>query len=173
MKGKIKMKKLIFISCLILFVSAKFYTQEMPIIKEMELLEPFMGKTWLSEMASGAGVGTLHTIHKYESMHNGKIVKYHNENIELKQQSDGYYYYDPVKKEIAFLIINTNGNYRIGNVKKKGGQILMYGYATIRGERIEFRNIYEIISNGEIIDKWYSLEEGEWKAGHVATWKAK
>ena len=45
---------------------------------------------------------------------------------------------------------------------------------TILAERkLQFRVTFEVISNGDIIDKSYRLDNGEWKAGPSTTWKAK
>jgi len=146
---------------------------EITLRKELDILKPLVGKTWISEMKDPSGRQTLHLSRRYEAMHDGKILKVYQECRELNNQMDGYYYYDPDKKEIAFLMLTNNGNFSAGNVKEEGGKILAYGHVTFPAEKLEFRNIYELTANGEMIDQFFSFENGEWRAGHSRVWTAK
>jgi hypothetical protein len=64
-----------------------------------------------------------------------KIIKFYQECKELNSQTDGYYYYDPDKKAIAFLMLTNNGNFSVGNVKEEKGKIIEYGQADAYGIR--------------------------------------
>lgn len=141
--------------------------------KELDILKPLVGKDWISEWKDPSGRQTLHVLRRYETMHGGKILKIHQDCTELNSQTDGYYYYDPDKKEIAFLTLTSNGNFAVGNVKEEGGKILEYGHVTFPDEKLEFRNTYELTANGEMVDQFFSFENGEWRAGHSRVWTAK
>jgi len=144
-----------------------------PLRKELDILKPLVGKNWISEWKDPSGRQTLHLVCRYEPMHEGKVLRFYQECKELNSQSDGYYYYDPDKKEIAFLQLTNNGNFAVGNVKAEGGKILEYGHITFPNEKFEFRNIYELTANGELTDQFHSFENGEWRAGHSRVWTAK
>ena len=134
--------------------------------KELEILKPFVGKTWVSEDTHPSGQMKLHFSRRFETMHDGKILKIHGECKELNSRTDGYYYYDPDKKEIAFLWLTSNGNITVGNVKEEDGKILAYGYGIFPDRKLEFRNFYEFTSDGKYHDDFFRYEDGEWKAGH-------
>ncbi len=146
---------------------------EMALRQELLILKPLVGKTWIGEMKDPSGKKTLHLLMKCEPLHDGKVLKYYQETQELKNRNDGYYYYDPDKKEIAFLILNSNGNLAKGNVKEEGGKILKHGYAIFPDRKLEFRNTLEVTPDGKLNDKWFSFEDGEWKAGHSAIYTTK
>jgi len=133
---------------------------------ELLILKQLVGKTWIAESKDPTGQMTLHNLLKFEPIHNGKVLRIYMECPELKFQSDGFYYYDPDKKEIAFLNLGSNGNFSAGNVKVEEGKILHYGYVTFSDYKLEFRNTYEITREGQLLDKWFSFEDKEWKAGH-------
>jgi len=141
--------------------------------KELSILNPLVGKTWISEMKDPSGQNVLHLLRRYEFMHDGKIIKIYQECKELNNQMDGYYYYDPDKKEIACLTLTNNGNITIGNVKEEDGRLLLYGYVIFADRKLEFKNTFELTSKGEVIDKYFRLENGEWKAGHSRVWAVK
>jgi len=145
--------------------------------KELDILKPLVGKTWICdwivESRDASGRQTLHMLRRYEPLHDGKIIKFYQECKELNSQTDGYYYYDPDKKEIAFLILTNNGNFATGNVKEEGGKILEYGHVTFPNEKLEFKNTYEVTSQGELVDQFFSFENGQWRAGHSRVWTAK
>ena len=146
---------------------------EVTLRKELDILKRLVGKTWICEWKDPSGRQTLHLVCRYEPMHDGKVLRFYQECRELNSQTDGYYYYDPDKKEIAFLSLTNNGNFAVGNVKAEGGNILEYGHVTFPNEKLEFRNTYELTANGELVDQFFSFENGEWRAGHFRVWTAK
>jgi len=146
---------------------------EVTLRKELDILKPLVGKTWISEWKQPSERQTLHLVSRYEPMHDGKILRFYQECRELNSQTDGYYFYDPDKKEIAFLMLTNNGNFAVGNVKEEDGKILEYGHVTFPNEKLEFRNTYELTAKGEIVDQFFSFENGEWRAGHSRVWTAK
>ena len=119
------------------------------------------------------GQRMFHFLLKFESIHNGNTIKRYLECKELNFQSDGYYYYDPDKKEIALLELGSNGNYSIGNIKGENGVILKYGYTIFPNIKLKFRNTLEITAEGDLIDKYFSFENDAWKSGHSRIYKAK
>jgi hypothetical protein len=172
------MKKSIFIITMALLSGALgFGRNDAALRKELYILKPLAGKTWICEWIVGARDPserqTLHLLQRYEPMHDGKIIKFYQECKELNSQTDGYFYYDPDKKEIAFLMLTNNGNFAVGNVKAEGAKILEYGHVTFPIEKFEFRNTYELTANGELADQFFSFENGEWRAGHSRIWTAK
>ncbi len=168
------MKKLILMIFVALLAGAHSSRRaEVTLRKELDILKPLVGKTWICEMTDPSGRQTLHVLRRYEPMHDGKTLKIYQECRELNSQTDGYYYYDPDKREIAFLTLTNNGNFAAGNVKEEGGKILEYGHVTFPNEKLEFRNTYELTANGEMADQFFSFENGEWRAGHSRVWTAK
>ena len=139
---------------------------EVPLRKELDILKPFVGKTWVSESTDPSGRMILHFLLRFEPMHDGKILKFYGECRELKSRSDGYYYYDPDQKKIAYLWLTSNGNVTVGNVKEEDGKIRAYGYAIFPDLKLKFRNTYEFTPDGKLHDNYFRYEDGEWKAGH-------
>ena len=168
------MKKLILMNSIALIMSTYCLGQnEVTIRTELEILKPLVGKTWVSEDKHPNGQLVLHLLRQLEPMHNGVILKYYGECKELNNQTDGYYYYDADKKEIAFIQLTSNGNVSVGNVKEEDGNILMYGFTIFPQSKLEFRNVYKITPDGELTDEWFRFEDGEWKAGHSRVWTVK
>ncbi|OGU56844.1 MAG: hypothetical protein A2V66_10680 [Ignavibacteria bacterium RBG_13_36_8] len=161
------MKTLVLIISVVLSVSTYCFGQdEISLRKELDILKSIVGKNWVSEEKEPDGQRMFHFLQKFEPIHNGKTIKRYFQCKELNYQSDGYYYYDPYKKEIAMLELGSNGNFSIGNIKEENGVILKYGYTIFPDIKLKFRNTLEITSEGKLIDKFFSFENGEWKAGH-------
>ncbi len=153
--------------------SMGFSGQEPSIRKELDILKPLLGKTWVGEEKHPNGQSVLHFMMSFELMHNGKTVKRYLECKELNFQSDGYFYYDPDRKEIALLQLGSNGNFSVGNVKAENGTILQYGYSISPNGKLEYKNPLEMTADGKLIDKFFSFEKGEWRAGHSRVYTAK
>jgi len=159
---------------LMLLLSTSCLGQDDPVLrKELMLLKPLVGKTWVGEMTDPSGQRTLHMSIKYEPMYDGKVIKCFKECQELNYQSEGYYYYDSDKKEVSILMVCSNGNLTMGNVKPEDGKILQYGFTIFPDRKVEFRNLFEITPEGHLMDHFFSLKDGEWRAGHSAIYKIK
>ena len=168
------MKKLKLLISMALLIGGYCHGQnEVSLRKELDILKPCVGKSWISEDTHPSGQMTLHFLRRFEPMHEGKILKFYGECKELRSRTDGYYYYDPDKKEVAFLWLTSNGNVTVGNVKEEDGKILAYGYGIFPDRKLEFRNTYEFTSDGKLYDKFFRFEDGEWKAGHSRVFTAK
>ena len=168
------MKKLNLIIFIGLLISAYCLgNDEVSLRKELDILKPFVGKTWVSEDTHPSGQMKLHFIIRLEPEHDGKILKYYGECEELKIRTDGYYYYDPDKKEIAFLWLSSNGNITVGNMKEEDGKILAYGFGIFPDRKLAFRNTYEFTPDGKLRDNFFRFEDGEWKAGHSRIYTSK
>ena len=172
------MKKYVLLISMIILAGALGYGRDDAALRrELDILKPLASKTWICEWIvetrNSSERQTLHLLRRYEPMHDGKILKIYQECKELNSQADGYYYYDPDKKEIAFLMLTNNGNFAVGNVKEEGGKILEYGQVTFSDEKLEFRQTYGLTSKGEVVDQYFPFEDGEWRAGHSRVWTAK
>ena len=108
---------------------------------------------------------------RWDVIWEGKVVKYVSNVKELNNFSEGYFYWDPEKKEIALFIINSRSIITQGHVQKEDGKILMYGHVKFPDRTLEFRNTFEMTDDGKLIDRWFRFEDGEWKAGHVVELK--
>ena len=168
------MKKLVLMTSMTILAGALgLGRDDAALRKELDILKPLVGRNWTSEWKDPSGQQALHLVRRYEPMHDGKILRFYQECRELNSQTDGYHYYDPGKKEIAFLQLTNNGNFAVGNVKAEGGKILEYGHVTFPKEKLEFRNTCELTAKGELVDQFFSFENGAWKAGHSRAWTAK
>ncbi len=166
-----KARLLVFLITLFLSITS-FGEDELTLRKELSILKPLIGKTWVGETEHPSEGMMLHMLFKLEPVYEGKVLKFYKECKELKNITDGYFYYDPDKKEIVFLRLTNNGNITVGNVKEEDNKILMYGYAIFPDRKLEFRNTFEITSKGFLIDKYFRFEDGEWKAGHAVIYHA-
>lgn len=96
--GEIKMKKLNLIISMTFLMSVYCLGQnEVSLRKELDILKPFAGKTWVCESTDPSGRMPLHFLLRFEPMHDGKILRFYGECKELNSRTDGYYYYDPDK----------------------------------------------------------------------------
>lgn len=168
------MKKQILIITTTILLGINCYGQnEVSLREELGILKPFISKTWISEEKHPSGQMVLHFNLKFESIYNGKVIKMYMECPDLNFQTNGYFYYDSDKKEIAFLELSSNGNISQGYIKKEDGKVVKYGNVIFSDRKLEFKNIFEFTTEGSYSDKYFRLENGEWKPGHSRVYNEK
>lgn len=167
MEGKpiMKLSKTLFNNIILnILLVPLIFSQEMD--ETLKLLEPFTNKIWLSEMQGLRGEGTISSQKEWEVVWQGKAIKYTSQTEKLNVYTDGYLYWDFDKQEIAVFTLNNKGKFIQGHIIEEAGKLLMYGYITLPDRKLEFRNTFEFLDDGKILDTWYRFEDGEWKTGH-------
>jgi hypothetical protein len=135
--------------------------------EHLQLMKPFTGKVWESQMEGLRGEGSLTNHREWSVVWGGKAIKYSSRTEKLNLSQEGYFFWDPDKQEIGMFTLNSEGRFQQGYVKEEGGKILMYGFLTMGDRRLEYRNYFELTEDGRMLDSWYRFEDGEWKAGHA------
>jgi cyclase len=135
--------------------------------ENLKLLQPIVNIQWQGKMKSPDGKNEFTTRREWRAIMNGSVVKYTSTVKELGFSSEGFYYWDPIKKEIALFEISSNrGNFQRGHVEMENGAIVTAGTITFPDRELEFRNTFEVTSDGGLLDTWFRFENGRWLPGH-------
>jgi hypothetical protein len=133
--------------------------------EHLKLLAPIVNKNWEGEMPR-LGEGAKREV-LWKVIWNGKAIKQTTEVKMLQSISEAYFYWDSDKAEIGVFSITSNGNFFQGHVTEDNGKILIYGDITFPDGKLKFRNTFELTEDGKLLDKWFTLQDGEWKPGHT------
>lgn len=105
--------------------------------------------------------------YKFTLLWYGNAIKFTESTPGKNANSEGYYYWDRQENKIAVMIINEKGIYQKGFVTLEEGFITIKGTISFPERTFEYKNTFEIISEGKMIDRWYQNAFGPWMAGHV------
>ena len=134
--------------------------------ENLKILEPLL-KQWEGELKSPDGSESWQTYYKFTLLWDGNAIKFTGSTPGKNANSEGYYYWDRQEKKIAVMIINEKGIYQKGFVTLEEGFITIKGTISFPERTFEYKNTFEIISEGKMIDRWYQNAFGPWMAGHV------
>jgi len=135
--------------------------------EKLGILEPLVGKTWVGELRSPDGKTASQVSLRYESLWNGAAVRVSRSNPERKSFSEGYFYWDNEGGGIGFFSVNSLGGPVKADVSTEDGKVCLTGSVTINGKTFDFKNTFELLPNGKMVDRWYQNASGTWNAGHV------
>ncbi len=163
--------KTIGLSFLLAVLSLNFcYSQQKILREELEILEPFTDKIWVSEDVHPDGKTMLHHSREWKSGHQGRLIYITQKCEELGSLTEGYIYYNPDSRRIELFTLTSNGNITTGTMSAEGCILKVNGTLIMKDRKLEYKNTYEITPEGSIIDRYFRLENGEWKAGHSRNW---
>ncbi len=163
-----KILNLLFVT---LFLGNYCLAQNVSLRDELRVLEPYLGKNRESQDLHPDGNTVLHHFRTWEPGHNGMIICITKGCTELGTRTDGYMYYNPDKDQIELFTLTSNGNIASGTVSVGDGKLVVRGTLILKDRKLEYKNIYELTSDGTISDKYYRIENGDWKPGHSRVWK--
>ena len=143
-------------------------------------LEPFLGKTWVGVMKAPDGSPEREVICEYRALWNGKAVRSTRTIKFLQSFEEGTLYWDDRAKKIAFFTIHSTGVFSSGFLTLDKGTMTYEGKMTWPSplereakQSFDFRNTFELVTESEMVDKWYQNAFGPWTPGHVISFKAR
>ncbi|MDH4270808.1 MAG: hypothetical protein OEW18_02395 [Candidatus Aminicenantes bacterium] len=135
--------------------------------ENLRVLGPLVGKTWVGDFRSPDGKTVSKVSLRYESLWNGAVVKVSRSNLDRKSFSEGYFYWSNEEKKIGFFMVNNIGGPVKADVSFEDGKVCLKGSVTISGKSFDFKNTFEFLPDGKMVDRWYQNASGSWQAGHV------
>jgi len=153
-------------------LSLTVYSQ--PLDQNLKSLEPFLNIKWAGILRAPNGSESK-IILAFESLAEGKIVKFRRDNIERMVFAEGYFYWNDIEKKIAYFSIGTGGNVAEGFVKVEANVLIIEGKAILQKplplpsgkQSFEFRNEFEYTADGKLIDRYFQNATGTMHPGHV------
>lgn len=140
---------------------------------KLAFLEPLLGQPWQGEFALPDGKRTLPITQTYESLWNGKVIRYTRSIPDFPFFAEGYIYWDANEQKVCLMNVNSRGNAQRGVVTLDGGKITVSGRTTMSGKTYDYRNTFEVGPDGKLTDRWFQNESGSWQPGHVVVFVRK
>ncbi len=139
---------------------------------DLKILEPLIGKKWTGILKSPDGGASWKTTMEYKILWDGSAVKFKGETPDIDASAEGYFYWDRKEKKVAVFVINKKGVYQKGFVTVDEGLITVRGTISFPERTFEYKDTFEITSDGKMIDRWSQNAFGDWRPGHVVEYKA-
>jgi hypothetical protein len=165
----------IFFTFFIIVISSQAQTLN----NSLKQLEPFLDKTWSGKLTSPDGSRELTIERNYKIVLDGSVVKITKVNRDLNNFGEGYFYWNDIKKQIAFFFIESKGIFSEGYVTVKDNTIILEGTMTWQKQTnpgikqsYNFRNTFEFTPDGKMIDTWNQNAFGDWRQGHEIIYEA-
>jgi hypothetical protein len=159
---------LLFFLCLPLLVFGQSPDQE------LKCFEPLLNRKWTGILRAPNGSEGKISL-AFESLADGKIVKFRRDNFERKVFAEGYFYWNDIEKRIAYFSIGTGGNFAEGFVTVEAQLLIIEGKAFLQKalpppsgkQSFEFRNEFELTADGKLIDRYFQNASGTMQPCHV------
>lgn len=132
----------------------------------LSMFRPLIGRTWAGHFVGSSDSELKHVI-RWEKILNGSVVKSTKTVAALDFQMETYFYWDWEKEHIAFLQLTSRGIFSRGTAGFINGKIELSGTGIKPNGVSEFKQTFEIKSDGSLKDYYYRKENGEWLQGHL------
>jgi len=157
--------KALLVACLVLCCTATVSSQSLS--DNLKMFEPLIGKEWVGELDG------LEMISNYKIILNGQAVRRVSAAPELDYSSEMVVFWEPQKKAVAFHEVTSRGHLTRGTVSNEEDLIVLTGSLVRPQDIIEFRNTFELTSDGTLIDTYYVSENDEWEERHLVESRAR
>jgi hypothetical protein len=148
--------------------------------RELAPLEALLDKDWRGLMKAPDGTADWEVVCVFRALWDGKAVRYTRTVAELKSSEEGTIYWDDMAKKIAFFSIQSNAAHSSGFLTVEKNVISFEGKLTWPApppepgvkQAFDFRNTFELVSDSEMVDRWFQNAFGPWRPGHRILLKA-
>ena len=135
--------------------------------EKLAFLGPLLGRPWQGELTLPDGKGTLPITQAYEPLWDGKVIHYTRSIPDFPFFVEGYIYWDAKEQKVCLMSINSRGIADRGIVTLEDGKITISGRATMNAKTYDYRNTFEVSTDGRLTDRWFQNATGSWQPGHV------
>jgi hypothetical protein len=137
----------------------------------LEFLQPLVGQKWLGHYSDPESAHLNHYL-EWESSLEGQAVKVTKRVPELNFIMETLYYWNPETKQVQFLSLTSKGQVSQGMVAAEAGLITLLGTSLRDAGRSQFKITCELLSTGELLDRFYRQAGQEWIQGHLIRYKS-
>lgn len=161
------MKKFnLFLLVTFLLVSGVSFGQE-TLNENLELLRPYIGKTFKGEFEESTKENPKFDISKWERILNGQAIRVMHSMNEGEYGGETIIYWDSEKESIVFYYFTTAGFYTNGTITFENGNMISHEMVSGNTNGIsEVKATSEILENGQLKGSSQYLKDGEWVKGH-------
>lgn len=159
--------------CLIFFLNTIFIKGQ-DLNENLSILKPFLNKSWEGKLKAPDGSAEFKVVRNYQIILNGNAIKCTKSNIDLKNEGEGYFYWDDISKKVACFFIENGGVFYTGFVSNENNTIIIEGkisFPTQANPRIkqsfEFKNTFDFPGENKMTDCWFQNAFGPWRPGHT------
>ncbi len=169
--------KLVVISLVISFFACGTQSEksiekaEVTLAPQLEVLRPYLGKTWKGYFADSTPEKPMYDISTWERALNGQAVR------NLHSVNDGEYggesiiFWDSSKQSLVYFYFTTASFYTTGTMSFEDGKVISHEYVTGNQNGItEVKSIAEVLSDGKLHNKSQYFQNGQWVDGHEITY---
>jgi hypothetical protein len=137
----------------------------------LEFLQPLIGQKWLGHFSNPEDAYLNH-YNEWESILEGQAVKATKQVPEVNFTRETLYYWDPESKQVQFLSVTSKGQVSRGTVTAESGLITLLGVNLSESGRKQFKTTYELLTTGELLDRFYVQTGQDWRQGHLIRYGA-
>jgi hypothetical protein len=138
---------------------------------QLEVLRPYLGKTWKGFFANSTPEKPMYDIATWERALNGHAVR------TLHSVNDGEYggesiiFWDSNKQSLVYFYFTTASFYTTGTMTFEDGKVISHEYVTGNQNGItEVKSIAEVLSDGKLQNNSQYFQNGQWVDGHEITY---
>jgi rhodanese-related sulfurtransferase len=135
--------------------------------ENLKILEPLVDRHWVGEMKSPDGSRTFKTDQNFQVVWDGSVVRYTGSIPEIDSYSEGHFFWDREAQKVAVVIFSTRGVVRRGTVSVENGVVTVQGKVVFPDRTFDYKNTFEFMPDGKMIDRWFQNAFGPWQPGHV------
>ncbi len=171
-------KRILILGAMLFILTYQSIAFSQALDERLEVLQPMLNKKWVGMLKAPDGSKEFKIIREYKSVWEGSVIKCKKTNYDLNNFGEGYFYWDDIVKKIAYFFIENGGVFLKGYVTIEKNVITIEGMMTWPQQHnpsvkqsFDFKNTFELIEDGKMIDRWFQNAFGPWRPGHVIEFK--
>ncbi|UCG52809.1 MAG: hypothetical protein JSW58_04450 [Candidatus Latescibacterota bacterium] len=134
--------------------------------EHLRMLKRLTGATWVGHFVNSSDSELTHVI-RWEPILNGNAIRSTKDVAALDFKMETLYFWDWENETISFLRLTSRGIFSRGTVVLEDDRITLLGTGVTSKGVSEFKQTFEIRSEGTLQDCFYRRDNGQWLQGHL------
>ena len=140
------------------------------LVGPLAVFERLVGTSWIGRFTSSPAPPFDHLI-EWRAILGGQVVQWSKRVEALGFAMETFFFWDKELEAVAFTQLTSNGVHGKGVVEIEDGAIALVGVAMQTWGVAEFKQIFEIMADGTLEDRYHSRAGTGWSPEHVIVYR--
>ena len=134
--------------------------------EHLRIFQPLLESVWAGGYV-GEDAPDLEIVLRFEAILDGMAIRYSRDAEAVDFAAVTHFYWNPDRKEVCFLSLNSRGMVDEGVVESDGDTIVLRGKSIWPDRIVEFKTELHLDEDGTLRDTFTRKENTGWEQGHV------
>lgn len=147
------------------------YADDHALSEHLAFFDPLVQGEWVGHYSDEETAHFEHVV-RWESVHDGHVVRMVKKVDELDFAMETLYYWDPDVTCVSYVTVTNRGQVSTGRAAAEGDTIELLGHDLTPDGQVDYRYTFYVKDDGVLEDRFYRPDGDRWEERHLILYES-